>query len=191
MRVVETLGVPASLLWGVIVDSAAAEAAAAAGKDSKSVRVRVGLSYLRQMSNYRGKPATARVRVTELEPESRYAVEVYSPYGTYHVSYVLSSDVDTPERTTVTYEETYSGKTASKDINQKLMALIFAPFARRRVRKTLRAIEEHLNSQQAEGVGPEETENSPGYDPRQDDPKKAPEKPRSESLNQRQGAPHG
>lgn len=151
------LGVDAESFFNHLVESIAYDYEQALGKKLGRARLKKGLTYQKKLHAKVGKGAlTTKVKVTELTRPATYEATFTTSRGVntirYDIAEVAAPDAADGPAIEVTYEEGFEGATALMGMNQRLMSLVFSMGGKKRIKRTLRAIEAHIKDEAAQAA---------------------------------------
>ena len=156
MKVTVKMGIRAEDLFDSIVTSVLYDAEQCRGKKVPAKKLKAGFSYKKTINAKIGGAQRVTTKITEFDPPSVYAASITSSRGVNTVRYQLEP-IDEGASINVTYEEGYAGDKALNDLNGKLMGTLYAPIARRKIKKRLRSMEAYIKSQEGSHSTDEES----------------------------------
>lgn len=132
ITVKETLGVSADSFIQQILTSAIYDIKQAADKNLTEQQLHKGYQYTKKMRSKLGSSGDVKVKITELDAPRVYAAEFTCATGKNMISYVIESLEQ--EKITVTYTEDFSGKSASHNLNYKVVGALYKRRAKKKWR---------------------------------------------------------
>lgn len=142
ITVKETLGVSAESFFQQILKSAAYDVQLATNKNITEQQLYKGYQYTKKMKAKMGNTGDVKVKITELDAPRCYSAEFTSATGKNMISYFIEPMGE--EQITVTYTEDFSGKSASQNLNYKIIGALYKRGAKKKTARKLHDIESYI-----------------------------------------------
>ena len=114
----------------------------AADKNLTEQQLHKGYQYTKKMRSKLGSSGDVKVKITELDAPRVYAAEFTCATGKNMISYVIESLEK--EKITVTYTEDFSGKSASHNLNYKVVGALYKRRAKKKMARMLHNMESYI-----------------------------------------------
>lgn len=143
MELVERLQVGPEEFFNALSKSVAYDVSQAVGKTISPSQLYSGYSYKKKIKNKMGQSGETSVVLKKFEPPVGYEAWFKTSQGKNFISYEIEDLKDGSIK--VHYREGFEGKKVSLSWNYKLMAWLYQRSAKKRVKQTLKSMEEFIN----------------------------------------------